>query len=356
MDIAALSGQLNNNGQSQPTFRIGQMFSGTVSRLFSGQLATIETGNHTLVAKLETALSVGGRYLFHVQSIDGLPRLKVEPLSSGIPDDKYARALAQQLLRNETPFRSSDLMQAAERLKGERRVTEAYVQLAHRAIEKRIPLTPSIWRALKSAARPQTLTVQLRNLPTEAAQQLLAQGTILTRERPDTSGLQTMLAALGRPADDVLNLRTVIQADRQQFLPLLQQSLGFQLLNTDPSQGAGFLPLNLDGYLTDGFIQWQTHAHERDQEDTATRVLFFLKLKHLEETVLDLFIKEKSVSVQIYNDRKEPGAVALLKPVLAQRLEEQGFQLVAYHWNQTEKRSETKERKAIGGRGFDVRI
>ncbi|QQK76613.1 hypothetical protein HUG15_14260 [Salicibibacter cibarius] len=353
MDIAALSDQLNNNGQPKPTFRIGQMFSGTVSRLFSEQLATIETGQHTLVAKLETALSVGGRYLFHVQSIDGLPRLKVEPLSSGIPDDKYARALVQQLLRNETPFRSSDLMQAAERLKGEGRVTEVHVQLAHRAIEKQIPLTPGIWQTLKSAAHPQSLAAQLSHQ--KVAQKLLAQGTIRA-DAPDTSGLQTMLAALGRPAEDVLNLRTVIQADRQQFLPLLQQSLGFQLLNTDPSQGTGFLPFNLDGYLTDGFIQWQTHAHERGQEDASTRVLFFLKLQHLEETVLDLFIKEKNISVHIYNDHKEPGIVAHLKPVLAQKLEEQGFQLVAYHWNQTEKRAVTTEREAIGRGGFDVRI
>ncbi|AXF55405.1 hypothetical protein [Salicibibacter kimchii] len=427
MDIAALSSQFNTNAQSKPTFRVGQMFSGTVSRLFSGQLATIETGQHTLVAKLETALTVGNRYLFHVQSLDGLPRLKVEPLSSGLPEDKYQRALAQQLLKDEIPFSRSALMQAAERLKGEGRLTDVHLQLAQRAIEKQLPTTPAIWQALKSAhSNPQSLSGQIRDLPSEAARHLQEQGRmqagtsaesrlqqlaaladsnrsesagakqvlariggntealmqliqspanlpaterlalqfLLTREQPDTSGLQTMLASLGRPADDtglqVLNVRTLIQAgmsqDRQQFLPLLQQSLGFHLLNTDPSQGSGFVPLHLDDHVTDGFMQWHTHAHERRQEDAATRVLFFLKLKHLEDTVLDLFIKETNIAVQIYNDHKEPGVVALLKPMLAEKLEEQGFRLVSYHWNQTEKRAETKDREPMGRGGFDVRV
>src|SRR5699024_11224296 len=57
------------------------------------------------------------------------------------------------------------------------------------------------------------------------------------------------------------------------------------------------------------------------------RILFVLELEKMNETMIDMQIQKRIISVNIYNEQKEPSMVELLIPSLKDSLDKLDYQL-----------------------------
>ncbi|OZI11578.1 hypothetical protein CEW92_11470 [Bacillaceae bacterium SAS-127] len=99
-------------------------------------------------------------------------------------------------------------------------------------------------------------------------------------------------------------------------------------------------PLNLFGFQTDLTLQWSGRKKENGQLDADyCRVLFYLNLEHLQETVIDMQVQSRIISLQIFNDT--PGIQTMatpLLPVLKAGVEAKGYQLSTVQFKQSEEK------------------
>jgi hypothetical protein len=115
--------------------------------------------------------------------------------------------------------------------------------------------------------------------------------------------------------------------------PLLNRLTGLQLLSQDitgPMQQMVMqLPITLGNQQTDVTIQWNGRKTNKGQIDPEyCRILFYLDLQSLQQTVIDMQVQNKVVHVSIINDTKnlEP-IVRELSPSLKEKLETMGYKL-----------------------------
>ncbi|UOR12740.1 hypothetical protein [Halobacillus amylolyticus] len=88
-------------------------------------------------------------------------------------------------------------------------------------------------------------------------------------------------------------------------------------------------------------------------------IMFFLDLEHLQETVIDLSIVERRVSVTIYNQMKEAESLVLnQKSALASGLLELGYELTSVKVQQSSDHNQSSQtsRANKGHKGVDIRI
>ncbi|MFZ4454136.1 hypothetical protein [Salibacterium aidingense] len=146
---------------------------------------------------------------------------------------------------------------------------------------------------------------------------------------------------------------------------LLHKISGQQLLAQDQNgnlhQTVLQLPLSLGGFQTDATVQWEG----RKQKDGALhpdhcRILFYLDMEYLGETIADVQIQNRTVTVNVFNEKEKPALLLdLLQPYLKERLEEQHYTLNAVHWKQAgEDSNRLKDvyESYTGFEGVDVRI
>src|SRR5699024_481443 len=90
------------------------------------------------------------------------------------------------------------------------------------------------------------------------------------------------------------------------------------------------------------------------------RILFYLDLQNLNETVVDMYIQQRAVNVAVYNDAKQPEEIfGGLKNMLKQGLKEQDYYLsmVQYHkLHKLEHRVENVSKDRLSSQGVDYRI
>lgn len=88
------------------------------------------------------------------------------------------------------------------------------------------------------------------------------------------------------------------------------------------------LSLNQDVYM-----QFEGKKDKNGKIDADfCRILFVLDLEKMKETMIDMQIQKRIISVNIYNEQEEPSIVELLMPALKDSLDELDYQLSAVQW------------------------
>ncbi|WP_053401721.1 hypothetical protein [Priestia koreensis] len=113
---------------------------------------------------------------------------------------------------------------------------------------------------------------------------------------------------------------------------LLQKITGFQLLSQDNGPVTSLymqLPLPLGETTKDVTIQWSGKKTKNDQIDPAyCHILFYLRLDHLEDTIVDVRVQNRVVTIGVINDHPATGAlIGVKKPELQEALAQLNYRL-----------------------------
>lgn len=200
----------------------GQVFQGTITQLYPGQLAQLKMGNMTLTARLEAQLEKGQQYWFRVMAGEGIPKIKVMEnvppaqvsgnqgvtnaqtilQQMGISSLGAHERLLSQLNQSGLPFTKANLTDGARLLQQSTLPSQSSLDLITSMIQRNMPLTQATFQSLASLQSNESMSetmskllIQLRgaNQQTQPVQQLLSQ--MLNQSDPLRQGtaLQTLL-------------------------------------------------------------------------------------------------------------------------------------------------------------------
>ncbi|KAB7708035.1 hypothetical protein F9802_04815 [Bacillus aerolatus] len=121
------------------------------------------------------------------------------------------------------------------------------------------------------------------------------------------------------------------------------------------------VPVNLFGFHTDLTLQWSGKKTDDGKLDSDfCRVLFYLNLENIKETVIDMQVQNRIIQLQVFNET--PGLKKMadsLTPTLKARVEEKGYQLSSIQFKRPDKRAALPIVRAMEAQpyeGVDIRI
>lgn len=192
--------------------RPGQVFQGTITQLYPGQLAQLQLGSMTLSAQLEAQLEKGSRYWFRVMGGEGIPRLQVlenVPPSSGsnqspsnaqavlqqlgVPHGAAYERVLQQLQQLNLPFTRSNILEGGQLLQKSSLNQQQSLEVVINMIQRGFPLTTTTFQSLASMQSTQSMGETMSSLYTQL--QSTPQGTAVNQQ------LQQMLSTILNQAD-----------------------------------------------------------------------------------------------------------------------------------------------------------
>ncbi|WP_096189145.1 hypothetical protein [Evansella halocellulosilytica] len=158
----------------------GQIFQGTISTLYPGQLAQLQIGTMSLTAKLEAQLEKGERYWFRVLRGDGVPRLKVlesTPLMKqeakqgslplqqlGLENSRANQLLIQRLIQENLPFTAQNIREGGALLEHSRHSQQQSLHVIVSMVQREFPLTKVTFDSLMSLQHPQPTAAMMETL------------------------------------------------------------------------------------------------------------------------------------------------------------------------------------------------
>lgn len=209
------------------------------------------------------------------------------------------------------------------------------------------------------AARHLQNLLQLLGYQHERDVSRLLQGE-LTRETVMTDRLKAQLLQLQQ--------QDLPAGLKEQVNQTLQRLTGQQLLaqeqNGPYQQLILQLPLTLGAWQTDMTVQWEGKKQQNGElNPDYCRILFYLTLEQLEETIVDVQIQNRVVTVTVFNEHESPEAlIGLLLPALKTGLAEHNYQLLSVKWRKM-KDAQASPQQAnhmykphVHYQGVDVRI
>ncbi|WP_108669715.1 hypothetical protein [Peribacillus acanthi] len=126
------------------------------------------------------------------------------------------------------------------------------------------------------------------------------------------------------------------------------------------------IPLDLAGFKTDMTMQWSGRKNKDGKIDPDyCRVLFYLRLEQIDETVVDMQIQKKIISVTVYNDRSEfiKQLAQPLIPKIKENFNTKGFTLTSVSFESPKKENEFLKMDSIDNQfmasrysGVDLKI
>ncbi|UOE92858.1 hypothetical protein [Alkalihalobacillus sp. LMS39] len=155
------------------------------------------------------------------------------------------------------------------------------------------------------------------------------------------------------------------QTLKTQAEAILSRITGQQLIASEQSgplhQLALQIPVQLGNHQTDVTIQWEGKKTKEGQIDKEhCRILFYLQLEKLHETIIDVQIQKKIVSIQIFNEHPKPKALPAIQAVLKSKLTNIEYQLSSVNWVTVKESSAPPIKHTYGSKvsyeGVDVRI
>ncbi|MCM3110170.1 hypothetical protein [Lederbergia lenta] len=227
----------------QLSFKPGQIFYGTVQKLFPNQHAEIQVGAHKMMAKLEVPLVSGNGYWLQVTSGEVETRLKL--LTSGtdsvlkdngtqvllkqlsLPDDKKNQVLARFLMNEQIPLSKEEMRRASQFLKQTGDIDGA-LNTIKLMKEKQMPMNEEVFRSLMTVGKESSTNQLIQSLQ-----------TALTSESEISSSGKEILTLLNSWQKESLTqrghqlFREILQATGEQSAPaqkMIMQSL-LQKLN-----------------------------------------------------------------------------------------------------------------------------
>lgn len=196
--LQSIVGRASLQSPTPVEFIPGQVFRGTVQKLFPDNLALVQIGGMPVMARLVASLEAGQRAWLQVQPSSGMVTLKVlteteRPLqaqsptidglmkSLGIPESKESQGIVQALVKENAPITQeivSSFETVAKALSPSAATTEAFVL----AMKRGLPLTKDVVGAVKAFLSNQTLGTAIQAVNQEldsflAATQPQAKGT-----------------------------------------------------------------------------------------------------------------------------------------------------------------------------------
>ena len=225
-----------------------------------------------------------------------------------------------------------------------------------------------------------------------AFQTMLTEAESLVRNAVDGKAMEqvmkTVVKGLGISYEAALNskagdVQTLAQSIKPQLLALLQNEQispslresaevlvarlnGMQLLsgeNGHQHQLVMQVPLEFFGRQMDATLQWNGRMGKDGKIDANfARVLFYLDMTSLRETVIDMQVQNRIVTITIFNEDRELGRLAKsLEQSLRAGLGEKEYQLSGLFVKQFEKalpQRVTENSKKISGQrdGVDIRV
>ncbi|TRM12384.1 hypothetical protein FH966_12170 [Lentibacillus cibarius] len=378
----------NRVSRSMPqALQPGQIVQGKIMKLYANQTAQIQLGSRKMIAQLEASLTVGGRYHFQVQPSDELIHLRViggqlptqgagdemELLKQlGFKASKSHADLVQTLNKEKIPF-TKEQLQGAFRLLNESKNTQQTQQIIRYMFAAGLPITRSIYQAMasvRSIGMTEQMTLLLNQLrrnpnPSNLYQKLTYQ---LQQILEPSLGKSEDPFLFASPKEQFLNhVRQVLQftglndenvlatnrmkeqhtiksmllqflqqgdgAAQEQSRKLLHFLNGMQLQSVQETANVLQAHLQLPGaklgLSSDMDMQFTGNKTEDGTISTdSCRILFYLELTNLKETIVDMHIQKRAVIVTIYNDHEDLRKQSTsLKPKLKEGLKQLDYQL-----------------------------
>ena len=234
---------------NQPlALREGQVFHGTINKLYPDQTAEVQVGQHKLIAKLETPLKAGDAHFFQVTSTAAQTELKVVtgPMTQAmtpqqqmnqllqnmnLPQTKELQQVLGHFMKEQVPISRDQLLAAESWMKAlpEGVTKQDALGAMQRMIELKMPFTNQVFQALIHGAKTDGMSHVLQNFMNQLAAATGVNDQVKTN-------LMTQLQTLTKPLDaeigGVLLARTVQQltdntasvANRMQALAVLKEA------------------------------------------------------------------------------------------------------------------------------------
>lgn len=164
---------------------------------------------------------------------------------------------------------------------------------------------------------------------------------------------------------ELLQNQTISNAIRDSAETVLTRMNGLQILSNENGPQHQLLmqvPLEFLGKKMDATLEWNGRMKENGKIDSNfARIMFYLQLETLEETVVDMQVQNKVVSITLFNDDQELGLFAeKLKETLKLGLSSVGYQLSGVFVKTFEEQKMTPALKSktnmFDTQGVDIRI
>ncbi len=134
---------------------------------------------------------------------------------------------------------------------------------------------------------------------------------------------------------------------------IMERITGQQLLSTSQEGPIAnyvvMIPVKLFGKETDLTLQWEGKKDKNGKlSPDHCRILFYLNLQNLNDTIIDVQIQSRIVSLHIINEQKKPAnLITTLQPYLKQALLEQNYQLTSVKWIETKQEPKNNSKNHI---------
>lgn len=161
----------------------GQVFHGTIKKLYPNQMAEVQVGGNKLIAKLETPLKVGDAHFFQVTNTSAAEtELKVvtSPMSQGMTPAQQMRQLLDSMnlpkssdmqqimahfMKQQIPITKEQLVQAEMWMKNlpDGISKQDALNAMQRMVELKMPFTTTVFQALVQGAKTNGMVQTLQN-------------------------------------------------------------------------------------------------------------------------------------------------------------------------------------------------
>ena len=298
----------------------GQIVKGKVMKLYSNHRAEIRIGTTTLIAQLETSLSVGKDYYFQVQEknnqiylqvAQGERHGKISNLQSlmkqmQIKETSMNTLFLEKLITNGIPFNRAQLVQAIKLLQAspEREIAMDVLQYM---IENKFPMVHSIFQAL-IAIDESDVTTRMESLYKQLQHDSIP---ISERERTLIQLLQPLIA---RPNNSNIENAQIILSNLKKEATILHL---FRLLGlVDPSLNRKDTISRLQQYIDTSSVQ--NYPLQQISSDTQLQQIF----SQAQNEMKQLIHKESEII------RTALKIVSIFHPIQTASLNQKEFQLL----------------------------
>ncbi|MBS4193967.1 hypothetical protein [Lederbergia citri] len=390
-------------------FRPGQIFYGVIQKLFPNQHAEIQVGAKKLIAKLEVPLTNGKGYWLQVTSNDGAPKLKLlntsTPFSQsessstssllqqlGLHSHKMNHSLIQFLRNENIPLTKEEIVRAAQLLPLANNVEDG-LQTIKMMSDRKWPLNEGIFKSFLALGKDESTAQLLHSL----------RASLLLEKNPTNSGKEIVNLLQSWDSEDA----EMVQYGREKTLNQLKQSLhrtgmfyenslldreinresltesikpllvrflqetsqsnlseskniveqllfrmnGYQLVSSDNGPIHHLLfefPIKLGQFQSEILMQWSgKRTSEGKINSDYCRVIFYLDLEHLKETVVDMNVQNRIVTVNIVNSSNILQKLSeSLLPDVANGLKEIGYHLSSVNFKLPENLKQQDNKKS----------
>lgn len=392
-------------------FQTGQIFSGTIQKLFPNDTALVQAGGRTFAAKLEVPLEAGKNYWFQTVLADGEVRLKMlsEADANGmagktllpqmqLPPGKTFQSLVSYLAEQGIPFTKSDIAAIGAWLKHVPDLAHG-LETAAFMLQEGFPVSEGVFTSLLAAGQ---------NIPADQLLNRLQQALKRGEQTPETRQLLALIRELGAGSGQVtgealrLQIKEKIQkmglfyeagllhedkaADKDRLplkallVDLLQkgggtkaardaadeivQKLNGQQLLALPGGVVQHIwmeiPLSFAHFQTNAVVQWSGRRKNGGKIDSNyCKIIFYLNLQFMKETLVEMNVQNRIVSIRISSLKKGlQEAVKPFLPALKEGLSKTGYTLsdVRFGEFQPDAVRAALSRPGISGKGVDLRI